>query len=95
MDKETELRKEHQEKMREYYPPWCKFRRYIRKGDQVICEDYNCDELREKHESFKKQFRIENGSDYVPRDLAYERFAKEIDDVLKKCQCEKRREEDK
>ncbi len=52
---------------------------------------YSCDEVRFLAESWKKKFRISNGTDEIlkkgMRDKHYEHYCKDIDEFLSRCKC--------
>ena len=66
--------------------PAKKLARYERDGNTVIVSRYDIDEVMRLQKSWKEDFRKENRTDDVirayGRDMAYERFCKEIDDFI-------------
>jgi len=75
----------------------CKLRRYVIPSDGnsnvIAAKDYTCDQVREQHEDWKKEFRDRNGTDGLLncglKDKAYEDFCESIEDFLSKCKCKK------
>ncbi len=78
----------------------CKFRRYgsaeIPHSNRLMIKTFTCDEVRDKIEDWKREFRERNATDHLTaagmKDMAYERYCKEMDDFLSQCKCEETKE---
>ncbi len=68
------------------------FLKIVSRIDFITPKEFTCYEVKKKLEEWKKEFRENNGTDFLHaqgrRDKVYDTFCRKLDDFLDQCKCE-------